>query len=825
MAARPRHLLLGMLALGSGFFASAGSRADDPAPAALAIRAGRICTVAKGTLERGTILIQNGKIAAVGENVAIPEGTPVLEFPTQTVLPGLVAAGTSLIEGSRETRKSISPDLLAADGFDFYADRRAIIAGGVTTLGVSTGSSRLLSGRGLVVKSGGYGDDPARRILRRAAGFNVTLGEASKRPPSLYEPPVLASPDQPFEPLELQPPVSRGGAFMALRDLLLEARRYKEQVERFRGGSGPAPPPDPEAAALLEVMEGRETLQVSAGQSHDMLRMLEFARDLKIGVVFEGAAEAYALAGQLAEAGAPVLIEGTFVPGSSAAEAARSPSGPEQGLAARLAAAKVRLAIKSPGDQALPHLLLQAVEAVRQGLDLDLALRSVTLTPAEILGVADRVGSLEPGKDADLLVYSEDPFRGPGLLQAVYLGGELVYPPAKEFPEDSTVIRCGRIFTVSRGEIAGGVIVLRQGKILHAGPAGILGRLSRYKELIDASRETVIPGLIDCGCQAGLRSDSLLPEEQGGGAPAGGGRSTYRVVEAVDPQDPQLEAVLRSGITTVILTPEPAGAVSGQLTALKLAGRPREQAVLKDPAGLLFASVRPAELAKAKDYHDKWAAHEKAQSEAAKGPSSKESPSKEPLPEPPQQNEEFDALRPMFDRKLLALVQVPAERILTEVLANLTDKFGAGTVIFGLEEFGDATLEEIRRRNLGVLLGARSVWRKSLQERVHLPKLLAERKIRFAFRSGTGPGSRQLPLQVAYAVREGWDGREALRAMTLQAAQLFGIDQRVGSIEEGKDADLVFLSSDPFEMSTRVVRVMVDGEVRFGPEAEASGKP
>src|SRR5262245_50885539 len=176
-----------------------------PAPAgeALLIRAGRVYT-GREVIEGGAVLVAGGKIVAVGRDLKAPEGARVLDLPGRAVIPGLIDPENTLAEGGRDTRRSLSPEVLAADGWDFYADRRAVLAGGVTTVHVSPGSSRLLSGRGMVVKTAGHDDQVERRILRRAAGVRVTLGEYSKNPPSLYRPPVPPSADRPFEPLDVQ---------------------------------------------------------------------------------------------------------------------------------------------------------------------------------------------------------------------------------------------------------------------------------------------------------------------------------------------------------------------------------------------------------------------------------------------------------------------------------------------------------------------------------------------------------------------------------------------------------------------------------------------
>jgi hypothetical protein len=407
-----------------------------------------------------------------------------------------------------------------------------------------------------------------------------------------------------------------------------------------------------------------------------------------------------------------------------------------------------------------------------------------------------------------VVLAGERPFgvesRSPPRPEAVYIEGELVWAAGpREVPPDALAIRCGRILTALE-DIPGGIILVRGGKILHVGPGALLPELPEGVRVIDASDQVVIPGLIDAGSRVGVHVDVLVPvlSDSGQGG-AGGGRSTYRLADALDPGDPAIALVLRRGITTALLSPDPLGSISGQLTAMKLSGGPRGEVVLKEHAGLLFAGVRPEELQRGKEYHDRWSAHERALAEG-----------KEPRPEPPALEEALEPLRPLFEGKAPAVVLARSRRDIPTLLRELSDKHKMPVAVFGPTDLDEASLEELRRRGAAVLLGPELVVRRPAPlPPLNLPRLASEGSVRLAFRSGAGAGARFLPVEVAHAVREGWDPREALRGLTLYPAQLFRIDERVGSIEKGKDADLVFLSGDPFSLSSRVLRVMVDGKV------------
>ncbi len=799
----------------------APAAADGPR---FALRGARVYT-GRETIEPGIVLVEDGRIAAVGREVAIPAGVPFHDLPGRAILPGLIDPETTLAEGGRDTRRSISPEVLAVDGWDFYADRRALLAGGVTTVHVSPGSRRLISGRGLVVKTGGHDGDVGRRILRRSGGLRVNLGEVPKNPPALYEPPVPPSPDHPFETLDLQAPTSRAGEFMVLRAVLRRAREYNDAIRAGSERAERLPAADPEAAALLPVVRGEERLRVRADRAHDIERVLALAREMDVSVILEGAREGYRIADLIARSGAPVIYRGP-IEGERGDPTRLVASGKDrEGTAAALARAGIPLAIDSPGDQEVESLLLQAAASVREGLSPEQALRAVTLTAAEILGVADRTGSLEVGKDADIVVLSvarpfEEEGSAPLRPEAVYIGGELVHsagPP--EIPPGSIVIRCGRILTANE-EIPGGIIVVQGGKILHVGPGAPLKPLPSGVTSIDASHDVVVPGLIDAGTPLGVRVDGLghtfLDEPEGPSGQAGGGGAMYRLADAVDPADPavraELRAALRAGITTAIISPDPVGSIAGQLTAMKLSGGSRAEMILKENAGILFGSIRPEELQRAREYHERWIAHEKA-IEGQTG-SGGEKPAAAPMP--PGREEAYEPLRTLFLGQAPAVVRARSKEDVATILRDLGEKHRMAVVVFGAQDLDAAALEELKRGGGSILLGPDLILRRPPPDGpLNLPRLAAASGVRFAFRSASSSRSRRLPMDAAAAVRPGREAREALRAFTIEAARIFRIDERVGSIEKGKDADLVFLSGEPFALASRVRRVMVGGAVVF----------
>ena len=211
-----RVILLIAVALTAAMGGSA--RAADGT--ALVIRAGKIIPVVGEPIVDGAILVRDGKVAAVGSDIAVPAGATVLDARNGVVIPGLVAALTTLAESGRDTRESVTPEVRIADGLDLYGDWRLPLSGGVTTVYLSPPSRRLVPGRGAVAKLGD--GSPSARVLSDPAALRIVLGEWPKRPPDLWDPPMPPTTDVPSAPPEKQVPTTRAGEMAALREAFKE---------------------------------------------------------------------------------------------------------------------------------------------------------------------------------------------------------------------------------------------------------------------------------------------------------------------------------------------------------------------------------------------------------------------------------------------------------------------------------------------------------------------------------------------------------------------------------------------------------------------------
>jgi imidazolonepropionase-like amidohydrolase len=363
----------------------------------LAIVGGRVVPVAGPPFEDGVVLVADGRIQALGRDLRVPEGVERVDAAGKVVLPGLVDAHVHLgvheeAEGwagqdTNELTDPVTPQVRALDAINpadlGFADA---VAGGVLTVNVNPGSGNPVGGQTAAVRSAGRTVD--EMVLRAPSGMKSALGENPKR--------VYGD--------RKQFPSTRLGTAAAIRDALVKATNYL--AKRDRDDDEPAER-DLRWEALGLVLSGEIPWRQHCHRADDIATALRLADEFGYRLVIDHGTEAVLLADRLAERGVPVLV------------------GP---LLTRLAAAGVELGIITDHPVVPVHLLhVQAALAVREGLDPAAALRAVTLTPARVLGLDDRLGSLEPGKHATLCIWSGDPLDARSRVETAWIEGRQVF--------------------------------------------------------------------------------------------------------------------------------------------------------------------------------------------------------------------------------------------------------------------------------------------------------------------------------------------------------------------------------------------------------------
>jgi imidazolonepropionase-like amidohydrolase len=399
----------------------------------IAITGARIETVAaSGPIASGVVVIKDGRIVAVGPSVPVPQGARVIDAAGKVVTPGLIAPSTNLgiaeTEQVRSTRDDHAGQALSA-GFDVqygFNPASSLIPlardGGVTRIVITPqpsgngegGDEETAGGSDYTAGGPRAGSDP---VLFTGQPALVTLTAGDVDP--VLRAKVAVSLDL-GQAGAANAGGSRGTAMVLVRSALDDARNFARNRAGFeKGASRPYGLSRMDLEALVPVVEGRTPLLVRVHRASDIREVLKLAAEQKIKLILEGAEEGWIVAPELARAGVPVMIDSEAdLPDQFESLGSRLDN------AARLQAAGVTVAIE--GSREFFNLRQQrfnAGTAVANGLPYQAALASITLNPAKIWGVSDKAGSIEPGKDADLVIWSGDPLETTTYPVAVVIGG------------------------------------------------------------------------------------------------------------------------------------------------------------------------------------------------------------------------------------------------------------------------------------------------------------------------------------------------------------------------------------------------------------------
>jgi imidazolonepropionase-like amidohydrolase len=368
--------------------------------AQVAVRGKTVHTMAGPPIKDGMVVIQDGKISAIGVagQIAVPAGFRVLE--AAVVTPGLVDAHSTVgfsgilnqphDQDQLERSAPIQPELRALDGFNAQEDLMEWIRGfGVTTIHAGHAPGELISGQTLVAKTAGR--TAADAVIVEARSVAATLGAGGLK-------------------TDNKSPGTRGKSLAMLRGELIKAREYLDKQGRAAqaGDKGEPPPRDLRLETLGRVLKGELPLMITTQRSQDIASALRLASEFNIKIWLDGADEAYLLVDEIKAAGVPVIIHPTM------ARSFAEHENLSMETAGKLVAAGIPLALQSGYESYVPKtrvVLFEAGVAAANGLSFEQALRTITIDAARILGIDNRVGSLEVGKDGDVALYDGDPFE------------------------------------------------------------------------------------------------------------------------------------------------------------------------------------------------------------------------------------------------------------------------------------------------------------------------------------------------------------------------------------------------------------------------------
>ena len=848
-------------------------QAQTPGARAVAIRGGTVLTVTRGTIPNGVVILRNGRIEAVGDaSTTIPPNAEVLDATGRFVSPGIIDAHSHIAADSiNEGGTTVSSmtgieDVLDPTDINIFRD----LAGGLTVANVLHGSANPIGGKNAVIKLR-WGKTRPEELLFQGAlpGIKFALGENPKdmrfggggqqnQPPRRY-------------------PATRPGVEFVIRDAFTRAKAYQrdwQEYEKNRAGGAVAPRRDLQLEPLVEILEGKRLVHAHCYRADEILMMIRLAEEMGFKIAtFQHVLEGFKVADEIAAHGAGASTFSDWWAYKVEAEDA-TPYNP-----ALMHKRGVLVSVNSDSAEHARRLNTEAAKAIHWGgLSDEEAFALVTINPARQLRIDNRVGSLEVGKDADVVIWSHHPLSTYAIADRVYIDGQKYYdrldeekrltdarsertrlatdqgpgprPQAPEGIRDQgsrgqgaredgglggvdearlqgaksaagqgsgavTAITNARIHPITRPTIERGTIVIR-GAIIEALGANV--SVPAGATVIDAKGADVYPGFVDGRTSIGLNEP--------------GARGFEDVQEMLDinaalrahvayQSDSDAIAVARvNGVTTVAVMPA-GGLLGGQAAVMNLDGWTWEEATVKPAVGVTFQfpaiggggggfgggggqqDRRYEDLKRERDARLKIVEDVLARAKAyAQVPAAER-----------RVEWNLEALVPIAEGRQPLFVQASTEAQIRDAVA-FADRAGVRIVITGgLEAPLVAPL--LAEKNIPVLLG--SVLTLPTREDFHHASTykaageLADAGVKFGFATGSYQNVRLIPYEAAISVAWGLPRDRALRAITIDTADILGVSDRIGSLEPGKIANLAIWQGDPLELRTPVPRVFVAG--------------
>ena len=867
---------------------------QTPAPAARAprvvvLRGATVMTVTKGVIPNGTVVLRDGKIASVGpgSTVDVPAGADVVDVSGRFVTPGIIDAHSHIaVDSINEGGTTVSSmtgmeDVLDPTDVSIYRD----LAGGLTTANVLHGSANPIGGKNAVIKLR-WGKTRPKDLLFEGAipGIKFALGENPKQLPRL----LRQTPNAP-----LRYPTTRAGVEFVIRDAFTRAKAYQKagkDYDKAKGGAGGnailPPRRDLQLEPLVEVLEGKRLVHAHSYRADEILMLIRLAEEMGFKIsTFQHVLEGFKVAKEIAAHGAGASTFSDWW-GYKVEAADAIPHN-----AAIMLRKGVLVSINSDSAEHARRLNTEAAKTVKWGgLTDDEALSLVTINPAKQLRIDSRVGSLENGKDADVVVWTHHPLSSYAIVDRTYIDGTLYYdrladerrltelrkekkdlatseegtrrtpttaepqrpraeggegpngagssaergvagtagrapqqPPPGRPPAAAAAalaITNARIHPISRPVIERGTIVIRGSRIEAVGgnvqvPAGA--------KVIDAAGAHVYPGFIDAATTVGLDEPGPRGFDDVGEMLDRNPHMRTRV--AYHAESDAIPVARVNGITSVAVV-QTGGIFGGEVPVMNLDGWTWEEATVKPNAGIQFTfpvitpgggrggggGGRGAQPPPDRTYDDLRRERDRRLDELIRlfdqaraygnaGPDK-------------AVDWTLEALVPVVERRLPLITTANREQDIRDAVA-FASRAKIDIILAGGAEAGYVA-PLLKDRNIPVILSDRLTM-PSREDDFHassyqLAGELVKAGVKVAFSTGDNTNVRLLPYNAAMSVAWGMNRDDALKALTIHAAEILGVADRLGSLEAGKDANLFIAKGDPLEIRTELTHVFIAGQ-------------
>jgi imidazolonepropionase-like amidohydrolase len=859
-----RPLLLGVLLSAAAFApvsiahvrGEAGQPPQAPQSGVVAIRNATLVTASRGTINNGTIVMRDGKIAAIGgSGTAIPAGAQVIDGTGKFVSPGIIDAHSHIANDAiNEGATAVSSMTGMGDvlnPLDIAIQRD--LAGGVTTANILHGSANPIGGKTVVIKLR-WGVTKGNELLFQGAlpGIKFALGENPKRPASG----INATGPRRY-------PTTRQGVEFVIRDAFTRAKVYQKQwqdYQKAKTGTADMMPPrrDLQLDALVEILEGKRLVHVHCYRADEILMMIRLAEEMGFKVAtFQHVLEGYKVAKEIAGHGAGASTFSDWFGYKIEAEDAIP------GNASVMTSKGVTVSINSDSAEHARRLNTEAAKSVRWGdMNDDQAIAMVTMNPARQLRIDQRVGSLDVGKDADVVLWNAHPLSTYATVDKTFVDGIAYYDRETELARIAMVekekatmggrggngggqraagagagaaatpgnlfniesqagdvklnatgpawaITNARLVTVSGPVIEKGTIVIRGNKIQAIG-AGV--SIPSGAKVIDAKGSSVYPGFIDAATDLGINEPGVRGYDDAGEMLDWNQMLRTRVAYQSDSDAIPIARV--EGVTTAAIFMS-GGVISGDVPLMNLDGWTWEENQVRPMTGLSMAFPGGggggrgggggaggrgggAGAGAGLTDLDKLLAQARAYSANANR----------------QMDWSLEPLIPIITKKAPFFVQAGSEDAIRQAIA-WAERQGLNIVIRTSPASAVATAELLKAKNVPVILTTILALPQG-EDTFHAATYqaagqLAKAGVTFAFSSGGFETSRLIPFQAAMSVAWGLSKEDAIKALTINAAKIFGADKMIGTLETGKIANLVVINGDPLEIRSRIQHVVIGG--------------
>ncbi|HAR86020.1 MAG TPA: amidohydrolase [Clostridium sp.] len=383
----------------------------------IAIKNVTIHTMAKDEIiKNGVILIDNGKICNLGSNIAIPENIEIIDGKNGFLMPGIIDAHCHIgmwedglgFEGSdgNETTDPVTPHLRAIDAIN-PVDKcfQEALEAGITTVATGPGSANVIGGTFATMKT--YGKTIDDMVINECTAMKSAFGENPKR---VYSGKKVT-------------PSTRMATAAILRENLIKAKNYVEKQEAFKNGNAKAPDFDMKLEALAKVIRKEIPLKSHAHRTDDILTAIRIAKEFDLDLSLEHCTEGHLITESLKDEHIKSIIIGPSLSDRSKVELKNLTF--KTPMILNKAGIKVSIMTDHPVIP-LQYISLCAALAAREGMDEEESLRSITINPARAINAEHRVGSIEIGKDADIIIYNGHPFDLRNTIKLVMIDGKVV---------------------------------------------------------------------------------------------------------------------------------------------------------------------------------------------------------------------------------------------------------------------------------------------------------------------------------------------------------------------------------------------------------------